>query len=315
MMLAERREGFVLVCVIWLLAMLTVIAIGFGRRALLDLRTAAYSLDKTQAQYLARGAVERAMVALRNKAVIDRYNEESGRTSFDQAWAKPVDMLKKSGDFSISNDPAYENEVCQYVIEDECSRISINHAPEELLREVEGLSLSALRKISARREWDSTINASQPFQSLEELRYMSGIDDEEWYGDENAPGLKDVLTCWGSSHINLNTAPEVVLRCVPDASDSALSAILRYRAGPDYELRTDDDRGFSSWDHLREELRLGAESLHTLQRYCTFNSGCFRITGFATQRRGKVKAYCSAIVFVGDGTARIVQWREGALGQ
>src|SRR5690606_17628980 len=54
----QSERGFVLVIVLWVLAILTVISVGFGRRSVLDRRAAAFTLDKTQAMMLARGAVE-----------------------------------------------------------------------------------------------------------------------------------------------------------------------------------------------------------------------------------------------------------------
>ena len=68
-------RGFVLVTVLWVLAILSLITIGFGRRAMLDRKAATYTLDHDRAMYRARGAVERGIAELRNKAIIDALNK------------------------------------------------------------------------------------------------------------------------------------------------------------------------------------------------------------------------------------------------
>ena len=88
-----RDRGFVLVCVLWVLAILTIVAIGFAQRAMLDVTAATYGMDYAKTMAMARGAVQRGMVELRNKAVIDWYNLEEGGTGLGQAWAQPGDML------------------------------------------------------------------------------------------------------------------------------------------------------------------------------------------------------------------------------
>ena len=52
----QHRGGFVLVSVLWILAILTVISLGFARRAMLERRMAWYALDREQAQQMARAA-------------------------------------------------------------------------------------------------------------------------------------------------------------------------------------------------------------------------------------------------------------------
>ncbi|MDP7638547.1 MAG: hypothetical protein QGG73_02365, partial [Candidatus Hydrogenedentes bacterium] len=54
---ARGRRGFVLVSVLWILAILTVVSLGFANRASLERKVAWYALDQAQAQNMARGAV------------------------------------------------------------------------------------------------------------------------------------------------------------------------------------------------------------------------------------------------------------------
>lgn len=309
----ERRadHGFVMVCVLWVLAILTVIVIGFGRRAILDARGAAFSLDHTQAMFMARGGVELGVAELRNKVIIDFINRQGGRTSRAQRWAKTVDMLKEGNYFTSVQGEDFEKDICEYRIRDEEGLITINAAPEKILDEIEGLSFSVRRKILRRRTGDRDEGVPpQPFQATEELLYMQGIDEDEWYGTERQAGLRDILTCWGDGKINVNTAPRAVLECIPDLDDGDIDMIVGYRAGSDGELGTGDDKDFKAIDEVRDELGIEGDSLQALRQYCKVRSRFFTITGVATRRQGKVRAVCRATVQTWAARAAVIKWRE-----
>jgi type II secretory pathway component PulK len=304
------ERGFVLVCVLWILAILTVITIGFGRRAMLDARAAAFTLDHTQAMFMARGAVTRGMVELRNKAVIETLYQRMGRTSFTQRWANTLDMLAEDAYYAKPDEDS-EKEICRYVIRDEQSLICINNAPEEILDRIEGLSKAAIRKIISRRTGgDDDREPPRPFQTIEEVRELEGIKMKNWYGTEDQAGLRDLLTCWGDSHININTALPDALKCIPDLHDDVIDAIIQYRMGPDGQLGTADDLDFAAIGQIAEKTGVAGESLGPLQQYCTVDSQFFTITGIATRRQGKVTATCCATVLIQGSEAMIIKWRE-----
>src|SRR5688572_16293375 len=92
-----RQQGFVLVIVLWVLAILSVITIGLGHRSLLDRRAAWYALDHTQAMMAAQGAVQRGIIELRFKALANSNQpEESIITHHGQSWAKQVNLLESA---------------------------------------------------------------------------------------------------------------------------------------------------------------------------------------------------------------------------
>ncbi len=321
----HSERGFVLVCVLWVLAIITVITIGFGRRAMLDLRGAQYTLNHSQAMAMARGAVERGSAEVMNKTAIDSllrmshatnmYGLSSATaryTSHDQEWYRPKDMLKE-GYYKIGQDEDYKDEYCFAVITDGESKIDINRASKELLGGVEPLSFSAVRKIRQRRGLEESDEPVQSFLRLEELRYLEGVSDDDWYGKRDKPGLRDLLTCWGKhGRININTASKEVLLCVPDLGKDVVEAIVQYRQGGDGELGTADDRSFSMMDDVPLAIseRVSDDDRKALQTYCKVDSRFFRITGYGTLRKGKIRAECSAIVSYGN----MFEWQEGSFG-
>jgi DNA uptake protein ComE-like DNA-binding protein len=327
-----REQGFVLVVVMWVLVILTIITVGFGRRSLIDQQIAAYSLDHAQALMMARGAVERGIVDLRNKAVQDLAFAQAatlestpdgaggmGRppiTHLGQAWAQPRDILKDDGFFD--REKLGEADTASYFIRDELSLININTAPAELLHSVKGLNTGAVREIRARlsgglegREKEGRL----AFHAIEELRYIDDIDDEDWLGTDEVPGLRDIMTTAGSGTINLNTASREVLLCIPKVNERMVNTIIAFRAGGDGEIGTADDQGINDFDHLRQVVGSEkAEDIQPFQQFGAFNSNTFTVTGIATRRNGRVRAAVTATITVGTQLASVLNWREEPLG-
>lgn len=313
----KDNHGFVLVCVLWVLAILTVLTIGFGRRAMMDRATATYTLDHAKAMQMARGAVARGIITLQNKASYDICNKTQGRTGYSQEWAKPMDLLKETGMFtagSQKDENKDENkDICMYTIRDESGLISINHASDEVLEELDGINRTVMRKINARRRGDPEDKENQyaqPFQTIEEIRDLPGISDKEWFGTDRKVGLRNLLTCWGDNLININTATPEVLKCIPNIPDKVKSGIIAYREGQDGELFSEDDQDFASLDDVVLKVGGGQDVLQGLRTFCKVDSQFFTIMGVATRRQGKISATCAATVLLEGVSANIIKWRE-----
>ncbi len=302
-------QGFVLVSVLWILAIMLVLALGFARRSMMERKVAWYALDHAQALHMARGAAERGIVELGNRLIVDISEKKEGYTGYDQRWAKPLDILHGETHYEATNDPAFEFDACGYRIQDCSSRISVNFAPEEMLNEIDGLSQTVVRKIITRRRGGDDGLEMQSFISIDEVRALSGIDDRDWYGRQPGTGLRDILSVWGQG-INLNTASEPVLRAVPRVQGNVVDEILGYRAGGDGELYTEDDQGFRSFADISEKLGITADKLAPLAQFCTTNSEYFTIEAYATRRRGKIVARVTAVVQIAGGFRSVLEWSE-----
>ena len=300
-----QSQGFILICVLWVLALLTVITLGFGHRAMMERRVAAHGVDRLQTQYMARGAIERGIQELRFKEIIDEIMDKEGRTSFDQRWNQPLNLLDgREGLYTLSGPQETRGETARYRIRDEEGLICINNAPRRLLENIDGLGFRTIDDIMNRRE--STEGDGRAFLNIEELRTLRGVDDRVWYGRNGAAGLRDILTVWGSDgDININTAPAAVLQTIPDLRENDADAIAAL---------TRSGRGFSSIEELADELELQPDVLSTLRRHCKVDSTRFRVTGIATQRQGNVRAEVMAVVQAEEGMAELLDWREDVSG-
>lgn len=312
-MIIRDRKGFVLLIVMWTLALLTILTISFARRALYDNRVAAYSVDRTQCLHLARGAVQRGIAEIQNKQVIDFLQRKGNRTSFDQRWAQPRDLITDENIVRLSGPTETEGESCRYEIIDEERFISVNKASEGILDNIDAMSFRTVSDIMNRR---ATLSGKRDlaFVSREELRTLDGMDDDIWLGDKNDPGVRDLVTIWGDGKINLNTASREVLELVPDVSSSALEAFVMYRNGSDGVRGTADDKFFQSFSDIGPEAGIPPLQVSLLQRHCKLDSSFFTIRGIATQRQGQVRATVSATVHLTPDGAPVLTWREEIVG-
>jgi len=330
----REQKGFVLVIVLWVLALLTVVTLAFTRRAIMDNRIAAYSIDRTQALYMARGAAQRGIIEIRNKAAIDRLQGKEGYTSFDQRWANPPDMIHDEQYYSLGSDDEVNDEECYYVIEDAERYISVNRAPSDLLSNIPTLSLRAATKILRERDDSDKEKRSQTFLTKEEIRAIKGVTDDDWNGTDDEPGLRDLLTVWGDGRINVNTASPEVLNCIPDIEPGTIQSLEQYmsgkggagnnagrygnrnvnqnagQAGSDEQAR----RPLTNFRGLDKGAHIDPGQLSILEKYCKVNSSFYKITGFATQRQGKIRAQVTAVIVILGDRTQLLSWRETTVG-
>lgn len=319
------RNGFVLVSVLWVVALLTVITLSYHHRARLEVQAARYSLDSSQAMMAARGAVERGIVDLRNKSMLDPIVITPGITSgapltyLGQPWAR-------GGDLSAPGEPLeagdeFRDDAVRYTIEDLERYVSINSAPEEVVQNLPGFSLPVVRQINFRRggadeSGEASGAGSVAFHDIAELRGLRGISDEDWHGTDQEPGLRQVLTTFGDGRINVNTAPVKVLQLLPGVGEEGAASVLKVRNGPDGEAGSPDDLGWSEWDTFATATGISGDALQSLQQLCKFDSSYFKIEAVATRRGGKIRSACAAVIHVTgeSGDATLVSWTEESLG-
>lgn len=315
----DERSGFVLVIVLWVVAMLTVMTLSFAERAILEVKAAHYTLDHAQARMMARAAVYRGMLELQHKAIndyVEAYENpliQRGTTHLGQAWAERVDMLADATYFE--NAEQYANDAAFYEINDLAARIDLNRADLSLLSSIEQLDAGVRRRIDAMRtQGTQTRRDTVFFHTLEELRNVEGMTEAAWNGEDGEPGLRDLFTVWGDANtegrINVNTAPLEVLAAIPGIGDAKARAVLLYRGG-DLLTGTGGSRPFNSLEELAGVTELGTDDL---EPYCMLSSTYFMIRGVATRQGGRVRAACTAVVHLDGSQAILKSWHEDLLG-
>ncbi len=321
----RRKNGFVLIFVLWVLAILTVMTLGFGRRALLDARSASYTLDEVQARAEAKGAVFRAIADMKQRQLMfsilgaamtaDPQNANLAGFAKQQeniflphdasntyasaeagggnapASAAPPPAQGAGGETAGSSESKDE---CGYRIEDEERRFNINTVPEQILDNIEILDFRTAEAIIERTRKNDEGDA-EPFMAIEELLFLRGMEEETFTGEDGQPGLRDIFTVYGDGKVNINTASRAVLMGIPDIDEDSVDAIVAFLNGMDQKRYTADDQMVSSFDALQSELKLDPAVVTLLNQYCKTESEFYRIIGYSTRRNGRVRATCTAV--------------------
>jgi type II secretory pathway component PulK len=318
------RRGFILICVLWIMAILTVLTVGFGQRAYLDARAAALTVDTVQARHMARGAVHRGIAELRQQervqkilraAAIDMNQNQGGgggRLKLRESVYGTYETTEIYGDLF---EGAYENDTSGVVVADVERRFNVNALPAQIIEQLEAMGYRGLDDLRERLEE----TPGTPFVALEEVLAIPGIEEQDWVGDGQRPGLRDLLTVWGDGKVNINTAPREVLELVPGVDTGAVDTMIDYFAGPDEERYTEDDERVQVLSDLTPLVGLTPEQIAPFTPYCKTESQFYRITGFATRRQGRLRVEYSAICQEREEGRRqttldIIQWKERVRG-
>lgn len=223
----NRRRGVALIIVLWIITLLSVIAISFVHTMRTEVNIVANSLARVKAETLADAAIQRTIYEL----------------------AKPQNTEGRWNADGSSREWLYRDIVVTITIQDEVGRIDINTARDELLR---GLLLSqgliedeALTLIDAIADWrdaDSQkrlrgaeapdyvaagrnyVPANAPFQSIEELKLVLGMTPELF------AQLAPLITVYSRQPgFDEQIASRAVIRAIINASDEQIDEYISRR--------------------------------------------------------------------------------------
>lgn len=324
--MVRNNKGAVLLVTLWILSILSLLAVGIGFRASLELRLLAYQMNNLKVYEIAKAGVIKAIAEL----------EKDETTDTDTIWEcgialKPDETQEdKFKDIKIGDgyfEVSYVNEEGDkiYGIEDVRAKININTAPDHVLQ---GLSPEITEDIAANiRAWRGneegieTTNRdysdkpysckNAPFDVVDELLLVKDFGSEIFYGapgGEHDAAIKNLVTAHdpsGEFKININTAGQKVLESL-GLGESAQN-VVNYRAGDDgYIMTSDDNKVFSDIGGVKEFLKdaeggafddTALENLH-LEDVLVFNSDYFKIKSIGTLegRKSKIKKTITCVV-------------------
>ncbi len=210
-----NKKSQALIVILWILVILSILAVGIGHRVSLAFRLSLYQKDKLKALYLAKAGI--------NRAIIEIEKDTNDYDAFTESWADSEDVFKKivlnnkQDEFAtVSYDTVDENNetVTIYGVIDEESKININTASQPLL-----LALLEKYEISPAQDtvnyiliWRGDIpddnkiyeNLGYPcksdkFTTIQELKLVKDIDAQGYQV------LKGLITVYGDDKVNINT--------------------------------------------------------------------------------------------------------------
>ena len=232
------QKGFVLIMVLWVLAVLTVMAVSLTYMTRVE-SLAALSFRKSVAmKFLAEAGVERGVAEV-------LYRMRNLSVEGSDVWGvdgTPHVIETDEGNYSVG-------------ITDESGKVDINRTPELILRNLLGIlghDLEVVDTITdSVMDWkdaddfyrlngaesdyymslpDPYAAKDEDFETLEELMLVKGVTPEILHGEEDKKGLIDFLTVYsGTGRINLNAAPREVLMAIPGMSQEIADDLIEIR--------------------------------------------------------------------------------------
>jgi general secretion pathway protein K len=205
--LGQRESGVVLILAVFAVALLAVLAVGITAAVRVELLASRAGLDRTQGLFLAEAGLARARAALMyDDPTVDALTDPWGPLA-----EEPIDLPQQLGDGFY-----------RVRVTDACGRIDINEANYQMLMrltedaEVTAAILdwrdkgSGVTSDGAEGEYYATLPLPYlprdgKFQSPGELLLVRGVTPDLFFGTEEQPGLRDLVTV--SSH-SANTDPE-----------------------------------------------------------------------------------------------------------
>lgn len=176
----RKDDGVALIFVLWVMVLLSALALEMAFRGHLRVQEAAATAETTKAFYLARAGVEKCIADLAN----DSATVEEQQILRDDADAIYQNAPLGEGTYTIYAGRDEEG-VARYGMEDESSKLNINTVDISILERLPELDGGVAAAIVA-------IRGQEPFRDLKDLLQIEGVDTVALYGeDQNENGLLD----------------------------------------------------------------------------------------------------------------------------
>jgi len=316
--------GVVLIALLWVFIALSAIALSFARESHVEVAAAHNAQSLEKAYYVARAGISDAVYQL----VYERYAPQTQQTGFEDE-PTPLELGRIDGKFGDGN----------YVvnIQDESGKIDLNRASEEQLRalmlaaeipsgDADAITDSILdwidsdlahRTNGAEEDYYQTLNPPYSakngrIDTTEELLLIRGVTPEYFYGmpaktDDGSIiykyGLSRYLTVYSNrTQINVNFAPEAVLRSIPGMTPELANGII-------------ERRRIKPFQNTREisDLAPGSIGTTTLQNLTVQTSGIYTLNAAASIGDSKVRRVIRAVVSPDSSRQdfhKILYWNE-----
>ena len=259
----RRREGFVLIAVLWLVVALGAAGLHAGLAMRTERLAAANVLDQERARQTAQAGAEYARSRL-TASLLDRADQlraEAARADTRQTQTRTPNvqalMTVANPMYDPWRDPAglmispmrFGDAIFSLQVRDIQAALHLNGADTEMLTNffAQGLGLDYAesdRLAQAIADWRdeddiprvggaeraeylragaAMLPADRPFAEIDELRHVLGVTPEIF------EAARPYLTLRGSGRININAAPEPVLLALPGMTPAAVYELLQLR--------------------------------------------------------------------------------------
>lgn len=326
------KKSQVLLITLWILLMLTILAVNIGHRTSIALRLSKYQRERLRAFYLAKAGLNRAIVEIRNDD--PSYDSLRDKWADNEAIFKKITLGDDESEFAQISYTFEEDEQTKTVfgVIDEERKINLNTASEEMLTSLlEACGIFEAEKICTNiRAWrgDKGITSAEA-KDYKNLGYT--CKEEQFSNPQELILVKDIthqiynslkphITVYGSGKLNINTISEEILNiliesCVKKLKESGESEfapgdlakrIIQLRKDVPV-TRLSDLQGL-----LENQGKLSSGQINILNRFqeeADTKSTCFYITSDGKTNAGKFTNSLQAI-YARGGDNKIIYWHE-----
>ena len=312
----NRQSGSLLIITLWIITILSVLAVAIARHLSIEVRLTKYHLAREQAKVLARSGVYLAMQRLTEDGTAydwlgDEWalpGEEIGTGDAHVRIVSTTDEERKLN-LNAPLSPSFESAVTQLIHEHAIAKEIVDYLDPKK----EGEDKPA--------DTPPYFAKNGPVVSVEELRQLPGMESEPY----------ELLRAQASPHlpqgavVNINTAQREVLLAL-GLSDSTVGKIEEFRIGPDGPDAHERDGKFTQAGTIVSTLAENGLSIDTghqqqyLQEQTILNSlgvssQTFTVTSEGSTERPAVRVLVQAVIQRKDCAESrpscIVAWREG----
>lgn len=312
----QRQDGFALIVVLWVAVFVTVIAFEFAANMKLEARIVRNFVDERRSYYLARSGYELAKVEIqrrldyvrrnRGKSLSELQQETRDLWFFDgtgntvsvgsdriEVWIVPetgkIDLNKSDAKIlrgfleTLDLEPQESSIIVDSLEDwkdgDEFHRL--HGAESDYYQKLDPPYKSRNAPLESVEEWLMVRGMSQEllYRTLSDVRQAEGWSAEEGNRQSETRPLR-VADCFTVNNtggrINLNFAPEPVLRAIPFLGPGLVRRIM--------ELRTSRGSEFVTADEFR--IVLGDDIYNAVQPYVTIDQN---LSTFTLRSRGETE--------------------------
>lgn len=249
-MTSER--GFALLAVVLVLALLGVVVAEFAFSMRLEATMVRSYKEEVIGLHLAEAAVEQAIREILTDAPLQGLTGDEPLLTFFRSPVQPLPRLPRS---DVRLGPGQ----FAYRITDEEGRLNLNASPPDRLdrlllslgvdkaaRDTIGDSLldwkdaDDLHRLNGAESEDTYLRRPIPYRArnglledVAELLQIKGVPPALYHGRGGQPGLVEFVTVRGGGQVNINTAPEPVLKAV-GLAEAEVSEIIQSRRTTPY---------------------------------------------------------------------------------
>jgi len=313
----NKKKGFALLVVLWIMVILMVIVLSFSLMSRTDSHATIHFKETIEKRYIAEAGMQRALMELfhrgiyKNKQPVMEGNEPvrvdgtrySGQLGSDRYT---FEIVEESGKINLN----MLNDSSAVILNTLLINLGVSKEDADTIVDsiLDWKDSDELHRLhGAESDYYMTLpnpyrSKNAAFETIEELLMVKGMTPEILYGNEQKPGICDFITVRSrTGGINVNTAPKEVLAALPGMSMEAADKIITLRELAEIKSR----------DEIRPVVAAGFDVLSPYIGVAESNIYTITSTGYKKEE-GQGFTVKATVIVEGSGKYRYIYYKSPA---